>query len=102
MLELLDTGRMAHKFGKWRGAVTAMFAVVPLALAWGFATVFDVVLSISAAGAKAGAPAAALWIALGLVVLAAAIVVYGAWLLYVDEVRGDYYDLAARYKREGW
>ncbi|NUN61667.1 MAG: hypothetical protein HUU13_11300 [Burkholderiaceae bacterium] len=42
MLYLLDTGRMAHKFGKWRGALYLLATALPLALSNFIAKVFSI------------------------------------------------------------
>lgn len=102
MLELLDTGRMAHKVGKWRGAVAIAYAF-GLALS---ATLIDklaaLVFTFGKAGATAGTSNYFVWITVGLYVVAMLLILFGSRQLYRDFEHGDHYEDAEHYKREGW
>jgi hypothetical protein len=97
MLYLLDTGRMAHKFGKWRGALYLVASVVLLTLANLIAEVISILSSQPQ-------PSVALlrWIEIGFYSSVLFLWGYGCYRLYRDHVHHDYYLEADRYQREGW
>lgn len=102
MLELLDTGRMAHKVGKWRGAVAIAYA---FGLAIGAILtdkLTDLILTFGKAVVITGTSNPLVWIAVGLDVAAMLLMMFGIWQLYRDFEHGDYQEEAERYKREGW
>lgn len=96
MLELLDTGRMAYKFGKWRGVLYLVATLAPLIIATFILSIFGILPG------KPTPPAAIEWIGMILYGLALALGMYGCHQLYRDQVHHDYYLEADRYKHEGW
>jgi hypothetical protein len=96
MLDFLDTGRMAHKFGKWRGALYLVATSVPLALANFIAKVFSILPG------QPEPPVALQWTEIGFYALAMFLWAYGCYLLYRDHVHHDYFLEADHYQREGW
>lgn len=100
MLNLLDTPRMAHRYGKNRGYITALAFLIPLALAFFFSNMVELMGSFSK-----GLPANVeifYWCELGCWIVAIALITAGAWQLYRDETHGDHIDLAEQYRREQW
>ncbi len=96
MLELFDTGRLAHKCGKWRGLVYLVAAAAPLAIAYFLGTVFTVLPG-------AAQPADVLqWLKLGLGCGAAFLAIYGCYRLYRDHEHHDYIEDADHYRHHGW
>ncbi len=95
MLELLDTGRMAHKYGKWRGAIAiasgAPFFVIALVIPF----ILDVL-------PNAPRSPVLMWVCFGLIGLACALWIYGFYLLYRDWEHKDHLQVARRYKTRGW
>lgn len=96
MLDLLDTGRMAHKFGKWRGVLYLVAAAVPVAIGSFIARVFDVLPG------QPEPPEPLQWLEMGLFAIALMIWIYGWYQLYRDHMHHDYYLEADRCQREGW
>ena len=96
MLYLLDTGRMAYKFGKWRGALYLAASAVPLTLANFVSKVFSILPG------QPQTPTAFQWIEIGLYALALLLWGYGCYRLYRDHVHHDDDFEADRYQREGW
>lgn len=96
VLFLFDTGRMAYKFGKWRGAVYLVATAVPMALANLITTVLSVLPG------RPQPPAAVQWIEGGFYALALLLWSYCCYRLYRDHVYHDYYLAADRHQREGW
>lgn len=96
MLHLLDTGRMAQKFGKWRGLLYLVATAVPLAIANFIHKVFGIL-----PGAP-HPPAPLQWVEIGLYGLALFLWGCGCYRLYQDRVHHDYQLEAERYRREGW
>ncbi|WP_177340749.1 hypothetical protein [Comamonas thiooxydans] len=99
MLWLFDTGRMAKKFGKWRGAVAVAHAVIVGIFAVMLARLSDVlILQDDPAVAASTVALAALVIYCGGVLLG----LWGAYQLIMDAIRGAYISAADRYDRQGW
>ncbi len=93
---------MAHKVGKWRGAVAIAYA---FGLAIGATLIdklTDLVPTIGKAVVTTGTSNPLVWIAVGLDVAAMLLALFGTWQLYRDFEHGDYQEEAERYKREGW
>ncbi|MCL5741213.1 MAG: hypothetical protein M1430_10350 [Betaproteobacteria bacterium] len=101
MLELLDTGRMAVKLGKWRGALTGGYALLPCLFAFVVLKVQDLVWA-AAPGASQPGLSTLDWIAIGLVGVGMVLALWCVWQLYRDHVHGDYYIDAENYKTRGW
>ncbi|NYG34317.1 hypothetical protein HZU83_21770 [Sphaerotilus montanus] len=96
MRYLLDTGRMAYKFGILRGALYLVVSTVPLALANFFAKVFSILPGQSK-------PSVVIqWAEIGFYTLAMLLCAYGCYRLYRDYAHHDYFLEADRYQREGW
>lgn len=102
MLELLDTGRMAYKFGKWRAAMTDVYATGLALLSTAVGAMGELVSQFGASGDTTGANSPIDWSALGLSVMATLMLFWGGWQLYRDVEHGDYRRDASRYKHEGW
>ena len=96
MLELLDTGRLAQRYGKWRGIVYLTASVVPLAIAYFLGTVFTILPS-------SAQPADALqWLQMSLCGVAVLLAAYGFYRFYRDYEHHDYIEDAEHYRRHGW
>jgi hypothetical protein len=98
MLWLFDTGRMAKKFGKWRGAITVAHAVVVCILAVLLSSLADIVTHQSEPPVDASTVALA---ALVIYCIGVLLGLWGAYQLIVDATRGAYISAADRYDREG-
>lgn len=96
MLELLDTGRLAHKYGKWRGVAYLVAVAVPLAVAHLLGTV------LTALPSAAQLPDTLHWLQIGLGSVAALLTTYGCYRLYRDHEHHDYIEDADHYRRHGW
>lgn len=96
MLELLDSGRLAYKLGKWRGLLHMAYAVPLVLLAFAIANMFTVLPGSPLP------PIALQWICYGLLGVAAFLWLYGIYRVYRDHNSSDVYLEADRYKREGW
>ncbi|WP_177341048.1 hypothetical protein [Comamonas thiooxydans] len=99
MLWLFDTGRMAKKFGKWRGVVTVAHAVGICAIAVAVSHLADVVVNLETTPVGASTVALA-----ALVIYCAGVLlgIWGAYQLIMDAIRGAYISAADRYDRQGW
>lgn len=95
MLELLDTGRMAYKFGKWRGVFTLLAAVILYLFSYGLFNLGNLL-------PYAPGPHPFRWGVLALVVLGGIIQLIGSWQLYRDHVHGDYHFDKDHYQSHGW
>ena len=96
MLELFDTGRLANRYGKWRGIVYLPASVLPFAIAHFIDMVFTVL---------PGAPQptdSLQWLQIGFYSVAALLVFYGCYRLYRDFEHHDYIEDAEHYRRHGW
>lgn len=96
MLYMLDTGRMAYKLEKWRGALYVVATAVPLAIANFISQVFGIL------PAQPQPLDAFQWIEIGCYAVAFLLLGYGSYSLYRDHVHHDYYLEADRYQCEGW
>lgn len=96
MLELLDTGRLAHRYGKWRGLVYLVAVAAPLAMAYFLGAVFTVLPG------AVQPPDALQWLQISLGGIAALLTVYGSYRLYRDHEHHDYIEDADHYRRHGW
>lgn len=97
MLWLFDTGRMAKKFGKWRGVVTVAHAVCICAIAVAVSYLADVVVNLDTT------PVGASKVALTALVIYGAGVLLGIWgacQYLADATRGTYISDAERYDRQ--
>ncbi|WP_314972828.1 hypothetical protein [Comamonas testosteroni] len=98
MLWLFDTGRMAKKFGKWRGVVTVAHAVGICIIAVAVSRLADVVVNLETTPVNASTVALAALVIYGAGVLLG---IWGAWQYLADATRGAYISAADRYDREG-
>lgn len=97
MLELLDTGRLAHRYGRWRGLAYLVAVAAPLAMAYLLGSVFTAL-----PGAVMQPPAVLRWLQAGLGSLAVFLAFYGCYRLYRDHEHHDYVEAADHYRRHGW
>lgn len=98
MLWLFDTGRMAKKFGKWRGAIVVAHAVAVCILAVCVSRLADVLINLETAAVNASTVALAAVVIYGAGVLLG---LWGAFQFFMDATRGTYVDDAWHYDREG-
>lgn len=96
MLDFLDTGRMAHKFGKWRGVLYMVATSMPLALANFIAKVFSILPG------QREPPLTLQRTEIGFYALAMLLWAYGCYRFYRDCVHRDHFLEADHYQREGW
>ncbi|MEJ1126152.1 hypothetical protein V9L20_01145 [Variovorax sp. CCNWLW225] len=99
MLELLDTGRIAHKFGRWRWALYFAAALCVFLVGWALAELLTIPSLMSPAAADTSL---ALWTLAGFSLVSLLLLIYSAWLCYIDETRGAYIEAAQHYKVHGW
>lgn len=102
MLWLLDTGKMAKKFGKWRSAITALSALGVFLIGEMILRIGDIVRGMSPATDDLSGSYALLWTTLGFYVLGVAIGLWALWLWYQDSFHEAYKKDAEHYEREGW
>lgn len=102
MLELLDTGRMAHKHGKWRGAIALIYAIGAAMLATVFEEVVNAVSGFSNPSHPTNINNPVIWIIIGLYAIALLLMLFGIWQLYKDFEHASYVQEADRYKQQGW
>lgn len=98
MLWLFDTGRMAKKFGRWRGVVTLAHAVGICIIAVAVSLLADVVVNLETTPVDASAVALAALVIYGAGVLLG---IWGAYQYLADATRGTHISDADRYDREG-
>lgn len=101
MLWLFDTGRMAKKFGKWRGAVTVAHGVALSLIGVLIARLDDLVYQFAP---QVQRPVEGSTLALiALVVYCAGLLlgIWGVYQLFMDATRGSYIEDADRYERDG-
>jgi hypothetical protein len=99
MLELLDTGRIAHKFGKWRWAL--YFAAAGCLFLIGLA-VTELLMIPGRMSPAAADTTLAFWTFTAFCVASLLMIVYSIRLCYIDEMHGAYVDDAEHYRRHGW
>lgn len=102
MLELLNTGRMAYKVGKWRGSVAIAYAFGLSIGAILIDKLTDLVISSGRAIATTDTSYPLVWVTVGLDIAALLLLFFGSWQLYRDFEHGDYQEEAERFKRDGW
>lgn len=96
MFELFDTGRLAHRCGRWRGIVYLTATVVPLAIAYFIGSVFTILPG-------SAQPTDALqWLQISLLSVAVLLAIYGCYRLYRDFEHHDYIEDAEHFRRHGW
>ena len=102
MLRLTDSRRMAHKYGKKRGRYIAAAG----AFFWLFALLLanmDHMLHVALTHiAPNGLPPVVSWAAMVVYAIGCLLVMYGAWLIYRDEVHQAFIIDAEHYRRHGW
>lgn len=101
MLWLFDTGRMAKKFGKWRGAITVTHAVAVCLIGFLIAKIDDLVYQF---GPLVQRPVEGSTLALmALVVFCTGLLlgIWGTYQLFMDATRGTYIEVVDRYERDG-
>jgi len=98
MLKLLDTGWIAHKYGKWRWAHYALAAVFLFVFGLAIANFLTIPAKISPGADKSLAG----WTFVVFGGLSLLVLIYSIWLSYIDEVHGTYIDVAERYRTHGW
>lgn len=99
MFELLDTGRIAHKFGKWRWTVYFAAALCVFLLGWALA---ELLMIPSLMSSTAADTSIAFWTFAAFSLISLILLVYSVWLCYIDEVRQAYRGAAEHYKVHGW
>lgn len=100
MLELLDTGRIAHKLGKWRWTAYFATGLCLFLVGWAIAELLRIPSLMSPAAAADSS--LAFWTFVGFSLLALLLILYSFWLGYIDEMRGTYIKDAQHYKTHGW
>ena len=101
MLRLTDSRRMAHKYGKKRGRHIAIFGVACWLLALLLANLNGVMHAVVMRIAPNGMPPAVSWAAMVVYAVGCLLVLYGARLIYRDEVHQAYIADADHYQRHG-
>lgn len=99
MLELLDTGRIAHKLGKWRWTAYFATGVCLFLIGWAIAELLMIPSRMSPVAVDSSP---ALWTLAGFSLPSLLLIIYSVWLCYIDEVHGTYIEVAQRYKTHGW
>lgn len=97
MLWLLDTGRMAKKFGRWRGLIIVAHAVAVCILALCVSRLADVVINLETT------PVSASTLSLAAIVIYGAGVLLGVWgacQYFLDAFRGSHIHDADRYDQK--
>lgn len=102
MLELLETGRMAHKFGKWRGAVAIGVAFAFYLLSYTVLNLGQVLQSSAILKVSQEGPPPLFWGAAAIALLGFIIQIIGSWAMYRDLVHGDNDSAADHYRKHGW
>lgn len=98
MLELMDSGKFAHKYGAKRWVVPAVSALFMWILSISVGNFVDTVGRVAAPAIQS-----ALWWAEPVVFLVAFVLLARAcWWAYIDQTRGAYVEAADRYQRDGW
>ena len=99
MLELLDTGRIAHKYGKWRWTLYFAAAFSVFLIGWAVSELLTIPSLMSPAAADTSL---ALWTLAGFSLISLLLFIYSLRLCYIDEVHGTYIEDAQHYKTHGW
>lgn len=102
MLWLLDTGKMAHRFGKWRGHITGLCGLATCFIAALISNLEELVSSFLPIGARTDGPTALTWTWIAVLAVGVFTILVGGWQVYKDEMHGAYIDDADHYQREGW
>ncbi|MBB3639826.1 hypothetical protein [Variovorax atrisoli] len=100
MLELLDTGRIAHKLGKWRWTAYFATGLCLFFFGWGIAELLMVPSLMSPATATDSS--FAFWTFASFSLASLLLILYSFWLCYTDEMHGAYIEIAERYRTHGW
>lgn len=99
---LLNDGKMAHHFGKWRDLVAGIYG---LAICFFAALLFNLqnlVLTLVPAGTHNEIPVAWTWLSVAILGIGLFTIFSGVWQFYKDEMHGAHVNDAERYRREGW
>lgn len=103
MIELLDSDRLAAKFGKWRGAIVGVCATLLVVFA---AAIMKLVEIITRARPQLQSPIelmpGAYWFALALVCLSSVLWLWAVVLFYKDQVYEAYREAAHRHNNRFW
>jgi hypothetical protein len=99
MLELLDSGRIAHKLGKWRWSAYFATAICLFFFGWG---VSEVLMIPSLMSPVAADSSPAFWTFAGFSLASLLLILYSVRLCYIDEMHGAYIDDAEHYRLHGW
>lgn len=99
MLELLDTGRIAHKLGKWRCPPYFATGLCLFFFGWGIAEVLMIPGLMSPAAANSSP---AFWTFAVFSLASLLLIIYSVRLCYIDEVHGTHIEDAHHYETHGW
>ncbi|AVQ80900.1 MULTISPECIES: hypothetical protein [unclassified Variovorax] len=99
MLELLDTGRIAHKLGRWRWTAYFASGVCLFLIGWGIAEVLMIPSLMSPVAADSSP---AFWTFAAFSLASLLLIIYSVRLCYIDEMHGTYIEDAQHYKTHGW
>lgn len=94
MLGLFDTGRMAKKFGKWRGPITVGCGVGVCIFAVMVSRLANVVINLGSPPVDASTIAMAAMVIYG---TGALLGIWGAYQFCMDAIRGTYIEDACRH-----
>lgn len=105
MFELLNTGMMAHKLGKWRGLIAVSGSALLLCFGLLAMKLEEFVLGFGPKQAMASTSTSISllgWMSIGSLVACGLLLLWASWQLYRDHVHGDYYVEAEQFKDRGW
>lgn len=102
MLWLLDTGKMAHRHGKWRGLFTGLHGLLVCFIGTIISKLENLTLSFAPSGVEPSGPNFLTWLWMGVFAVGVLTILAGAWQLYKDQMHGAYINDADHYQREGW
>ena len=103
MFELLNTGMLARKLGKWRGLIAVCGSALLLCFGLLAMKLEELVLSFGPKQAMASTSISTLgWISIGSLAIGGLLFLWASWQLYRDHVHGDYYLDAEVFKDRGW
>lgn len=97
MLWLFDTGRMAKRFGKWRGPVIVAHGVGICIIAVMISRVVNILLNLESTPVDASTISFAAMVIYGAGVLLG---IWGAYQFMMDALRGKYIEDAEEYKNQ--